>query len=608
MKKVYGIFLLFMILALCPGIALAVDEPAEWEGVKFYLQGDYQYYVKGFKDRDINAYNGNADGQTLERERFFQHQLALKPQLVFVEGDEESGDMPYLTFNMRLDVGPYVFSSDNHNRLYTVRGTSVEEGDTDVAREDREKLQVKECYVQFINLNAGAFLLGRFFEWNEGLVWAIAVPPLPNWTFAFALNKANERKLVYFGKETDYKDRDDTNESMILAAYQNKDKGITLVLDDQFGWAGNHAFENLDTFTRFNNGVLKIDKGGLKVDARAGIVGGMVADLANMPLAEYLNLLNDNASLLGSLASVKYGETLTLPQTPVHKIVMGADRRQKFYGSIVASYNLGLVEPELGYGRCGGSDEWYQVAPYWGYDFEPKDYEQPRVMKTLLVREIEDRYWPLIQPLATVLYHNQEAYYFKRLSLTNLTFAKAGLTLHPTEKIEIFGQACKLWRTNVKFYEESYWDFFSVQYAFNNMYTYVNDQDTASTADDTTSLMVPIAFQRDSIQYHQEISDDLGKEFTGRITYKLFNGCDASLLGAVFKPGDFYKDVLTPKPYACMWIDANDPYMSAISASVGDIQGPNVDSEQFIPKDAWTVQFQLDFKWAYGNAAHPFKF
>jgi hypothetical protein len=159
-----------------------------------------------------------------------------------------------------------------------------------------------------------------------------------------------------------------------------------------------------------------------------------------------------------------------------------------------------------------------------------------------------------------------------------LTFVRAGATYHVSDKWEFFGQLFPAWRTNTKYFKKDYWDMFPLMYALNNQ----------------TETTVPFVFKRTDTQYYKNIDNFLGLEIDGRLTYKLFDGLDVSLLGAYFKTGDFYKDVLTPKPYVAQVVNTTT---LAPVGSPYELKGPYVGADAFELSDAWTIQFKVDFKW-----------
>jgi hypothetical protein len=97
----------------------------------------------------------------------------------------------------------------------------------------------------------------------------------------------------------------------------------------------------------------------------------------------------------------------------------------------------------------------------------------------------------------------------------------------------------------------------------------------------------------DNVNYKTNISNYLGTEATAYLTYKLFRGLDVTLIGAYLWAGQFYKDTLTPKPYAVAWVDTSVTSPSVVPYK---IWGPNLSAQEFKLTNSWTIQWKLDFK------------
>jgi len=265
----------------------------------------------------------------------------------------------------------------------------------------------------------------------------------------------------------------------------------------------------------------------------------------------------------------------TLYDFPVIQVKdMGPVEGKSVHASFDCSYDIDKFSPEIGFGYMTGAEHYNEINAFVWDEYEPQGYRTPREYKTLLIGEIEDKYYPLLATLATAQAFNQND-----VSFNNLTFLRAGATYHVSDKIEFFGQLFPAWRTNTKYFKKDYWDMFPLMYALNNK----------------TDTTVPFVFKRtDTAYYKKNIDNFLGLEIDGRLTYKLFDGLDVSLLGAYFKTGDFYKDVLTPKPYVVQWVNTTT---SAPVGSPYELKGPYVGADAFDLSDAWTVQFKVDFKW-----------
>jgi hypothetical protein len=560
---------------LLVGTAFAVDEPVLFKDAKFVLEGDYELYGKYFNERDINKYDGNekrdaADhraGQTDREEAWLQHELRLKPGIIFNDK---------LEAHMRLDVGPYLFQSDHNDRIYITQEDLVTG-----SKRDAEKLRVKDAFVQMVS-PVGLFVVGRFEGGNGGLVWAAQFPQVPGWTFVVAWNKKNEEKhdwedpdVPYTSplvRNEDYKDRDDMDEVKVLTIYENKDKTLKSEqwADFRLGYSHSNAKNMQICLPQWK---VTYNKGNLHWWHTLGTGLGELAELTKMPAGDDIRTLVATGVMLNGLNPVLY-------DFPVVKVKdMGPIEGKSWSFTFVGSYDMGKLSPEVGMGYTTGADTYNVINAFLWDENEPQGYRTPRKFKTLLIGEIEDKYYPLLATLATAQAFNQND-----VSFNNMTFLKAGATYHISDKIEFFGQLFPAWRTNTKYFKKDYWDMFPLMYALNNQR--VNDTNGHTE--------VPFVFKRKDTNYGKSIDNFLGLEIDGRLTYKLFDGLDISLLGAYFKTGDFYKDVLTPKQYKLQWVDANT---TGTLGSPEDLYGPYVGADAFDLSDAWTVQFKVDFKW-----------
>jgi hypothetical protein len=555
---------------LIAGTAFAVDEPILFKDAKFVLEGDYELYGKYFNERDINAYDGNEKsddanhraGQTEREEAWLQHELRLKPGIIFNDK---------LEAHMRLDSGPYLFQSDHNDRIYITQDGLVTE-----SKRDYEKLRVRDAFVQMVS-PVGLFVVGRFENGNGGLVWAAQFPQVPGWTFVVAWNKKNEEKhdwedpdVPYTSplvRNEDYKDRDDMDEVKVLTIYENKDKTLKSEqwADFRLGYSHSNAKNMKICLPQWK---VTYNKGNLHWWHTLGTGLGELAELTKMPAGDDIRTLVETGVMLNGLNPVLY-------DFPVVKVKdCGPIEGKSWLLAFVGSYDMGKLSPKIGMGYTTGADTYNVINAFFWDEYEPQGYRTPRKFETLLIGDIEDKYYPLLATLATSYAFNQND-----VSFNNMTFLKAGATYHVSDKLEFFGQLFPAWRTNTKYFKKDYWDMFPLMYALNNQ----------------TATTVPFVFKRTDTQYYKKNIDNfLGLEIDGRLTYKLFDGLDVSLLGAYFKTGDFYKDVLTPKPYVVQWVDTTT---SAPVGSPYELKGPYVGADAFDLSDAWTVQFKVDFKW-----------
>jgi len=559
---------------LLAGTAFAVDEPVLFKDAKFVLEGDYELYGKYFNERDINKYDGNEKrddanhraGQTDKEEAWLQHELRLKPGIIFNDK---------LEAHMRLDSGPYLFQSDHNDRIYI-----LEDGLVTESKRDYEKLRVKDAFVQMVS-PVGLFVVGRFENGNGGLVWAAQFPQVPGWTFVVAWNKKNEEKhdwedpdVPYTSplvRNEDYKDRDDMDEVKVLTIYENKDKTLKSEqwADFRLGYSHSQAKNMHICLPQWK---VTYNKENIHFAGGLGIGLGELAELTKMKDGQDIRDLVAMGTEIGGLpANTEF---------PVIQVKdMGPVEGKSVVVSFSGSYDISKLSPEIGMGYTTGAEHYNEINAFWWDVFEPQGYRTPRDFKTLLIGEIEDKYYPLLATLATAQAFNQND-----VSFNNMTFLRAGATYHISDKMEFFGQLFPAWRTNTKYFKKDYWDMFPIMYALNNQRVNPENGNTE----------VPLVLKRTDTQYYRNIDNFLGLEIDGRLTYKLFDGLDISLLGAYFKTGDFYKDVLTPKPYVVQWADANE---LKTLGSPSELKGPYVGADAFDLSDAWTIQFKIDFKW-----------
>lgn len=583
MRITYKFWLIAVIFSflLCPCVLFAVDDFVAWKDVQFKLKGDYEAYGKYFKERDINSYNGNATAidpltgeerriQTDKVEAWMQHELRLYPSIVFNDK---------LQFNMRLDVGKYLFQSDAQDRLYTINETTVLPDDTIRVKDDYEKMRVEEAYLQMIT-PVGLFIIGRFNEGNHGLVYAIQLPQVPGWTFAIAWNKKNEGKLDseepwldYLNTpQVDYMDRDDLDEIRVVTVYESEDKSLYSEqwVDFRLGRSQATAKGLEIALPQWK---FEYNKDNLHWKHAVAVGFGTLAEITKTSTGADLQALIDNGKTLIVLNPALYD----FPDFPVKDF--GACK--PWYNStsiyFTAGYDIGKATPELGIGRCTGADEYNGINGFWWEETEPEGYRTPRNFKTLLIGEIENKYFPLLSTIAT-----NQAFDQNDIAFHNMTFGRIGCTYRMSDKWELYSQVFSAWRTNTTFFKRQYWDFFPIQYALANM--------SENSAGET---IVPFVFQRKDTQYSTDVDNYLGTELNTRVTYKLFPGLDVSLLGAYFFAGDFYEDVLTPKPYVVQKVNTDT---LASDGPPFDIKGP-YGFNRFDLQDAWTLQLKIDFKW-----------
>lgn len=454
------------------------------------------------------------------------------------------------------------------------------DGGVTEVKQDYEKPRVKDANLQMIT-PVGLFVVGRFEGGNEGIVWGIQLPQVPNWTFALAWNKKNEEKqnvespdFAYtnpFVQNLDYMDQDDMNEVRLLTIYDTKDKALHSEQWLDFRVGAKHA-TGKNMLLCLPQWKLTYDKGNLHYKHAVGTGLGMLAELTKMADGDAIRTLVAQGNEISNAIAF---QSYDFPDLQVRNL--GPVEGKTFFVGVTAGYDMGKITPEAAVFYATGASKYNEIDAFLWKEYEPQGYRTPRWFNTLLLGEIEDKYYPTLATLGTAQAVNQNDICFH-----NMTFLKAGATYRPTPKWEIFGQALSAWRTNTKYYKNDYWDMFPLMYALANMTTNASGQ-----------TEVPFVFKRKDTSYGAKIDNFLGIELDGRVTYKLFNGLDISLLGGYFKAGDFYEDVLTPKPYELQVVNANT------MVNVGNITpvyGPYVGAEEFDLTDCWSVQLKVDFK------------
>ncbi len=569
MKHVYKTILvtvisLFFSAAAFAGLADPDVEVAFFKDAKFGLEGYYMAYYKYFNERDLNGYNGNEETtdaiknklrytQSDKIEEWFEHELSLYPNIFFNDK---------LEFNMSLDVGGYIWQEDIAIRQYT---DSDNEGT--VVYEDSDKLHVEDANLQMIT-PIGLFLIGRF-EGKHGLLYGFEVPQLPGWSFALAYLMKQEGKDDNETKNWDYLDRDDQNETALVTIY-----------DNGAGFESQHwiecRFSDVNSEAR-NTQIfipqleINFDKDKFHFHLYTGIGFGTAAELSKMSIADDIRDLTSMGSLLATSLHPGF-----LDVTDVIPKDIEVENALSF--TVGAGYDIGKFTPFIRFFYVDGADAYNEVQGLCWVQYEPTGYEQPRLLNSLLLKEIEDRYFSLLSTLGT-----SQAFDIEDIAYTNISGINLNTTYRVNDNWELFGNVIALWRTKAKYYEKNYWDMFPLMYTMDNMYTDANGDS-----------IIPLVFKRKDVNYESDIDPFLGYEINGHIKYHLFSGLDIFLLASYFIAGDFYEDVLTPKPYMVQWV--NEKTSSPVAGQgLLPLNGP-YGLDDFELKNAWTIQLLVDFK------------
>jgi len=578
-----------------------LDPPKEgnyalFRNAKFHLKGDFQINSVFYSERDVNGYNGNdkkwdsvkeldVRTQTNEVEAFMYHDLTLKPVIEFNDG------MVFL--HMSLYHGGFMYEMDYPNVVYDNKSPTK---DFLQSRLDYQKLIVESVFLEMIT-PAGIIAAGIFPDEIlginlNGLIYGIGLPKYPNQTFAFAYGIKSEgynkyafehpEGIYYTDTQNDdnYQDKDDQTVFAFLLMYDNKDtlKG-KIQLARARGGSGSPTYEDL----RVNSlsGELDYHKDKLKIYARYDIRQGPIVPFTKNDEGKILKQIPDifNTVLAQVDANGEQYRTLNFNVEDL-EIPFGIS----FFA--MASYDMGRYTPEAGFLYTSGGSKWYEANHFMDRSFEPEGNRTPRpYMKAYLLNEIEDKYHPLISNFATyVMPRDTEV-----MSYQNMTAFKIGTKYRISEHFELFTQALAAWRSNVKYYEEDYWDVFMLSYFYFNLRSY-------SAPDGTKRTLVPALVSLQNVDYHQKVDPFLGMEFNGKLTWFARQGLEISLIGAYFKTGGFYEDLLTPKKYLLQKATIDENVNVQLVGNPSIFYGPNESTNTYKPTDAWTAQLKFDFK------------
>ena len=319
------------------------------------------------------------------------------------------------------------------------------------------------------------------------------------------------------------------------------------------------------------------DKGNLHYSHYLGTGLGTLAEITKGPLSDDLKALMDNGNQLApagySFPNYVEGSAHYLPIKD-----MGPVEGKVGIALFDVSYDIGKVTPFATAVYTTGITHWTEINGFLWDEFNPKGYRTPSVVGVILLGEVEDKYFDVLVNIAT-----KEAFNQNDISFNNMTMGRLGAKYRFAKNWEFHGQAVAAWRSNVKYFEDEYWSSFPINYALWFKYT-----------DNNGHEIVPFLYMKDDVNYKQKVSSYLGTEITAIITNTLFPGLDVSLIGSYFKPGDFYKDTLTPKEYHVKWLDST----ALVPLPNGEytIYAPNLSADKFDLTDAWTIQWKIDFK------------
>ncbi len=553
-------------------------EFALYKDAKVQIRGIYEGYYKYFSERDLNGFNGNytaidpVTGETRYThtdmiERWSEHELNLYPGIYFNDN---------LEFHLRLTAGNYIFQGDAKRRLH-VDIEDLDDGEMYVFA-DNEKLRLIEAYVE-MTTPVGLFIFGRFQKYRHGIAYGAYIPWYPEVKFGLAWAKSGEGKLdyetddiyYYETKARDYLDRDDRNFAFLYIGYGKDELYIRHDTKAQL-----HDSKASIANTALYVPQLKIwyDKGSFHLFLYGGFGTGTAIELGTSSFGPQLQQLLDGQRTISDLRpELRPSANIEPMQTNV--IVTPANSLTYV---VKISYDIGDFTPFVSYTNIGGADSWNQISGLAWDDDEPKAYKLPRNWHTLLFREIEDKYFSLINTYGSV-------YVLEDLkSFVNMKILQVGTSYRISDKLEFLGHIFAAQRESVEYAKSTYWDLFPLAHAM-----------TFQNVEDNGVIMAPIVVMKNNVNYYTPVDPFIGVEFHGNLTYQLFDGFNVSLLFSYFKAGDFYKDVLTPKEYVVQYVSVDADTQTTLGNQY-TIKGPYLGADEFEFANAWSIQFKIDFK------------
>ncbi len=582
---------------LLTGTAMAgklnTPKPGNFELFKdadFSLQADFQASGVFFSERDLNGFNGTDTRldtisgeklrtQTNEIEMWMYHELTLNPSIEFYDGT--------IGLHMELYTGGYVWENDVPNRLYTKTIGGIE-----YVAYDYEKFFVKGVYLEAVT-PIGFFLIGRIPPNMHGFGWGMAVPQLPDWSFVFMYSAKNEgtssnidekrNSDLYTDtvKSIDYRDRDDQTILGFTARYNNNDGlKVAIIAGGVIGGSKHTSFNDLMLYKPACT--VNYDKDNLHVFTTIGMTYGLFAPLSSNETGKLLDTLNN--TIAGTTAVIDPGRDM---YREFHVDIEDLSWKPGISFGANVRYDTGDYSPEIGLVYLTGADHYYDANQFLDRNLEPEGNRTKEILKSYLFSEIEDKYRPLIATFATdmAMNHNLDAY-----SYHNMTAIKLGTTYRLNPRFKFYGQVLAAWRENVKFFEKDYWDLFSISYLYpDRLRTFIDDSGIET-------MELPLVFQNADVDYYQKVDPFLGYEVNGKFTYLVKKGLEIALIGAYFKPGDFYQDILTAKQYTVQWINFQSSTGNIDPLQFKPLYGPYLGADEFQLKDAYTVQLKFEFK------------
>ncbi len=595
-------------------LAIVLKPSHVFEKVKFACPGDYQFRGVYYIDRDLNGYNGDQFEyseywkkdmrvMTNEVEAFFYHDLILRPRFEFANG--------LINLHTEFKHGGYVWEMALPNYRFedeVIYGANAQQTEVDTTQ-----LAMTALALEMV-LPGGYVMLGRLPDPMQGLTgiaMGLPLPPVGGFLggVGFLYGKVlegmiwdDERKrweghgwdYLEVNNSDGYKDDDDCT---IYAAglggmmpalggtVYAAGAGMMIIGGDE-----SMLFSGMEL--NIAGGYLGYHRGTFKLNTLTACAFGQFLDLSTDTWA---GSLIDKFSTLyfEAIDAMDFGETKYRRGTFFESLPEIAKIDPTFLIASHASMDVGNFTPEacVIYGQ-GAEEPWKMPMLIPGEVIQSKGNKTPQgMLKSYLLNEVERKYMYLIGTVPISLVHLG----LRSMDLfsTNLTALKAGSAYRISKHFSLYGQAVAAWRTDVEYYKKDYWDNYIMTKNFKEIELYTNDERIRE-------IQATAIFQLNRVDYYEdEIDNFLGVELDGQLTYHVREGLDISLIGAYFKTGGFYEDILTPKEYSSLigLISDIDGRVGFASEDEEVLYGPYEACRFFKSTDAYTVQVHVDLKW-----------
>ncbi len=604
MKYICRSFLILAALLFFSDISGAsrVIKPQEgnfalFKEAEFYPRGHYQISGEAFHDRDLNRYNGNNESlnfltgtverdQTIELESYLQHELYFGASMELYEGK--------VCLHTKFHTGGYMWETFTPSFVegggQTVANRALSTGDTTAGGEilDFEKIRTKQLFLE-LETPAGLFLGGRLPGNMHGVNWIVPLFIIPDWIVAFTYAKLSETQAyTKVFDETKYVGYTDVNKAS--NDYLDRDdqtiRGFTLRFAKKKGYSGSISLMNIKygggdpTYItdEYSFGInFNYKKEDLTINTYFRFVDGHLADLS---IGEVGGLFLRGVNALNATARLVDLERYKL--TNWQPGVISFDKCFSF--GVHAFKDIGRFTPEFDFHYCKGPNGWDDGGASLPSSLDSEDIDIDGKVGAYLLSDIESKYIQLLPtPTMTLAGIPPDAY-----SYQNIILIKSGTTYRINDNFAVYGQIVGAWRQNTEYYEKDYWDVFGIWNATTTLQRIPSESDPSKLE----SILAAV-FQLRDVEYYQDIDNFMGVELDSEFTWIVHKGVELSLLASYLKPGNFFKDVLTPKEYAGLLINMDT--MEGAS-DVTEIYGPYLAAPVFELADTWMVQLKVDFK------------